>query len=156
MESFSVGIAMSCFMVGWLVYSFISANTQVLAAKEDKPKETVKTVEAKIKEVEVVGSYNVDYNTYFELGDGTIMRLENDKVYTYAKFNIDKPVKITVVDGTIETEAKGVTGEVIYDEDTDTTKVKNKENNKQKKVKVYKDSYKYISDVIVGEKSIRS
>lgn len=113
---------------------------------EDKAKdkesgfiEKTSSVTAKILDVEAVGSSsNVDYNTYFELKDGTIMRLEDVNVYTYARFNKYKSVILKITEGQHLNEFDDQYGRV------------DKELGKKKGTK-----FKYITDVLVNKKSIK-
>lgn len=137
-----------------LVVLALSIGTLNSRVEEEEPVYKVDKISATIKDTEAVGGDTVHYNTYFELKDGSIMRLEDDKVYTYARFNKGGKVNLEVTSGELKTEAKDEYGNVIYVEDNSKDKEKGKKPN-DLIPKVYVDKYKYISDVFVDGKSVK-
>ena len=82
---FAITVVFLSFMLG--VNGGKSAVDAANKSKEDG-KDIVKQYDAVILGTEAIGSNtSVDYNTYFELKDGSILRIDDDNVYTYAKFN---------------------------------------------------------------------
>ena len=149
---FAITVVFLSFMLG--VNGGKSAVDAANKSKEDG-KDIVKQYDAVILGTEAIGSNtSVDYNTYFELKDGSILRIDDDNVYTYAKFNEGKEVKVEVTEGKTETEVKDINGNVMYEEVKEENSEKAKKS-KELKPKVYVDKYKYISDVLVDGKSVR-
>lgn len=149
---FAITVVFLSFMLG--VNGGKNAVDAANKSKEDG-KDIVKQYEAIILGTEAIGgNTSVDYNTYFELKDGSILRIDDDNVYTYAKFNEGKEVKVEVTEGKTETKVKDINGNVMYEEVKEENSEKAKKS-KELKPKVYVDKYKYISDVLVDGKSVR-
>lgn len=103
-------------------------KAEVYTEKKETKKGVILGTEA------VCGSSNVEYNTYIKLENDDIMRVTNDNVYTYAKFNTNKKVDVEITKGKLKK------GNENGEEDTE---LRNTEKSK------------YISDVLVEGKSIK-
>lgn len=150
---------LSLILIVFISFVFAKVNSAKIAmvgneVKDEETKEVVKLIDATILDTEAIAGNSVYYNTYFKLSDGSILKIEDDNVYTYAKFNEGAKVKVEVKEGIMETEVKDIYGNVISEE-VEEKGNEIKDNQDELKSNLYRDKYKYISDVLVDGKSIR-